>query len=84
MTEGLARLSGVTIQTLVAKGKSGNLDSQNIADWIERIKQIRPLFVQLYTLDREAPAKDLLPVSVNELDSIKKQVLKTGISAEIF
>jgi len=84
ITDGLAKLSDVTIQTLISSGKSGNFNSKNIITWIERLKCFKPLSVQLYTLDRGYPAKDIEPASKDELNLIKDQVQKAGISVEIF
>jgi len=84
ITEGLSQLSNVTIQTLVSSGESGNLNQRSINDWIERLRRIKPSLVQLYTLDRDYPAKDLSPTPREELDRIKTQVQEAGLSAEIF
>jgi len=84
ITEGLAQLSNVSIQTLVSAGKSGNLNQRSINDWIERLKHIKPSFVQLYTLDRDYPANDLSPLTREKLNQIKIQVQAAGLSAEIY
>lgn len=84
ITEGLTQLSNVSVQTLVSAGGSGNLNHRNINDWIERLKQIKPSFVQLYTLDRDYPAKDLSPTPRKELNRIKSKVQEAGLSAEIY
>jgi wyosine [tRNA(Phe)-imidazoG37] synthetase (radical SAM superfamily) len=84
ITEGLAKMPGVTIQTLVSSGKSGNLEARNIKEWIKRIKKIRPELVQLYTLDRDYPDKDLRPATKEDLNHIKKQAEKAGIAVQIY
>jgi len=84
ITEGLSQLSDVTIQTLISAGKSGNLDQKNIDEWIERLKRIKPSFVQLYTLDRDHPARDLFPIPKEELNRIKTQVQEEGLAVEIY
>jgi len=84
ISEGLAQLSNVTIQTLVSAGESGNLNQRSINDWIERLMRIKPSLVQLYTLDRDYPAKDLSLAPRKELDWIKTQVQEAGLSAEIY
>jgi len=87
ITEGLAKLSeisDVTIQTLVSSGQAGNLESQNIFEWIERLKRIKPSCVQLYTLDRGHPANDLKPANEDELNQIKAQGEEEGVSIHIF
>ncbi len=87
ITIGLIKLSessDVIIQTLLSSGHEGNLKSQNITEWIKRLKRIRPASVQLYTLDRPFPANDLKPAAEDELRGIKTLVQKEGISIDIF
>jgi wyosine [tRNA(Phe)-imidazoG37] synthetase (radical SAM superfamily) len=82
--EGLSRLNDVTIQTLVASGQEGNFELQNISSCVERLMKIRPSSVQLYTLDRGYPADDLKPATKEELDRIKSEAEKAGISIGVF
>lgn len=84
ITEGLALLPDVDVQTLVSAGQAGNLNTQNTTAWIERLKHIQPLSVQLYTLDRGYPAKNLRPANREDLDDIKAQVQKAGIRIRVF
>lgn len=53
-------------------------------EWIERLKKIRPASVQIYTVDRSYPAKDLEPATKDELNWIKNQVKEAGIAARVF
>jgi wyosine [tRNA(Phe)-imidazoG37] synthetase (radical SAM superfamily) len=80
----LGQIPDVTIQSLFSKGISGNLSTANIQAWIERLKKIRPLLVQIYTLDRDAPVEDLRTASRADLFKIKSQAKKEGINVEIF
>lgn len=84
ITEGLSLLPDVDIQTLVSGGQAGNLDTKNTTAWVERLKYIQPHSVQLYTLDRGTPAKNLRPANREELDDIKAQVQKVGIRIRVF
>ena len=87
ITDGLAKLSelsDIAIQALLSSGPAGNLSSQNIIAWIERLKRIRPSSVQLYTLDRGYPASNLKPAAKEELNLIKAQVQEAGISISVF
>ena len=61
IVSGLARLGDVTLQSLFAGGPSGNLHPAEVAAWVEAVTRIRPLAVQLYTLDREAPSSGFTP-----------------------
>lgn len=84
IVRGLEKIPNVTIQSLFSKGSSGNFSSANIQAWIERLQMIRPLLVQIYTLDRNAPAEDLQAASKADLLKIKSQVKNEGINAETF
>ena len=84
ITLGLSRMPDAYIQTLFSTGQSGNLNPQNVSAWIDRLKNIRPLSVQLYTLDRGFPAKNLKPADKEDLNRVKIKVEKAGIPADVF
>ncbi|MBN2601940.1 MAG: radical SAM protein, partial [Candidatus Marinimicrobia bacterium] len=50
--EGLAALKNVTIQSLFTGGRDGNYTPPSILDWVNKIVEIKPRMVQIYTLDR--------------------------------
>ncbi|MDH5466547.1 MAG: radical SAM protein [Candidatus Aminicenantes bacterium] len=84
ITEGLVQLSAVHIQTLVAAGGRGNLNPENIEEWIERLKRIKPVSIQLYTLDRGYPSNQLRPAGREDLNRIQGQVQKERIVIDVF
>jgi wyosine [tRNA(Phe)-imidazoG37] synthetase (radical SAM superfamily) len=84
ITQGLEELEDVTIQALFTSGESGNLETQNIQEWIKRLKRIRPKAVQLYTLDRDYPDQTLKHATKEELIQVREKVKKAGISAETY
>jgi wyosine [tRNA(Phe)-imidazoG37] synthetase (radical SAM superfamily) len=74
----------VIIQTMFMKGKMGESDVDNTHDayvqpWLEALKDIKPMEVMIYTIDRETPDHDLLKASHAELDHIKAEVETIGI-----
>lgn len=84
ITEGLTQIPGITIQTLISKGQSGNLEAHNIREWIKRLREIKPAGVQLYTMDRGYPSEDLKPASREELNRIAHEVQQAGIDARVY
>jgi wyosine [tRNA(Phe)-imidazoG37] synthetase (radical SAM superfamily) len=84
ITQGLVELENIIIQALFSSGETGNLDSENIDAWVERLKRINPEAVQLYTLDRDYPDKKLKAATKKDLSWVKDQVKKAGFLAEIF
>jgi wyosine [tRNA(Phe)-imidazoG37] synthetase (radical SAM superfamily) len=87
ITEGLAELARqapLTIQALFCSGKVGNFKPRNVREWMERLKHIRPSFVQVYSLDRPFPAPGLVPVPRDRLNQLKALCEGAGIPAGIF
>ena len=84
ITLGLKELNDVTIQTLISVGKSGNFDYASINKWIERLIEIKPILIQLYTLSRGYPDKNISPASRIKLDEIRLLLQKNGLSARIY
>ena len=84
ITEGLAALDDVTIQSLFTKGPAGNFTGRNITEWIDRLKRIGPVMVQIYSLDRGVPSREIEKLGVEELGSIRDRLAAEGIPAEIF
>lgn len=84
VVEGLKALPDVTLQTLFTGGLEGNLGDAEIEAWLGRVASIRPRRAQLYTLDREAPDRDLLPATAEQLEEVRARVAALGIEAEVF
>jgi len=70
MINGLAQLDGVLLQSMFVWGRVENTDPFAIRDWAERVAEIRPLGVQVYTIDRIPADPDLRPVPRAVLVSI--------------
>jgi len=58
--------------------------SAELDAWTARLKLIRPVFVQVYSLDRDTPAKNLRSLSYDELEVIAARLLADGIPAAAF
>jgi wyosine [tRNA(Phe)-imidazoG37] synthetase (radical SAM superfamily) len=80
----LKSLEHVTIQSLFSDGPGGNADNEHIAKWIEKVNDISPLQVQIYTLDRDYPSNEIYPMTRQSLIEIKQRLLAHGISAEVY
>lgn len=84
ITAGLRDLGGVTLQALFAGGSGGNSSAAEVAAWTDRVADIAPVRVQVYTLDRAWPAADLEPLPREALTAIAGAVSARGINAEVF
>jgi len=87
--ENLQKFNGnIIIQTLFFKGtfngtKIDNTSANEVAAWLNAIKQINPKSVMLYTLDRPTPAKNLYKADEQRLKEISQEVEKLGIKTQI-
>jgi wyosine [tRNA(Phe)-imidazoG37] synthetase (radical SAM superfamily) len=81
---GLAESAPVTIQSLFCGGKGGNRSSGEVEAWVARLERIRPDFVQVYSLDRDTPARDLRKLEREELEAIAAAARSAGVRAETF
>lgn len=83
--EGLKSFCGhVIIQTMFLKGTINGEDVDNtgeryVAPWLAAVKEIAPMEVMIYTIDRETPDHDLLKATPDELNAIRDRVIAAGI-----
>jgi wyosine [tRNA(Phe)-imidazoG37] synthetase (radical SAM superfamily) len=82
--EGLKSLNRVTIQTLFSEGERGNCHPDHLESWVERIKYIEPIHVQIYTVDRSYPSQDIYPTNKEFMIKIKERLAVEGISSEVY
>lgn len=79
----------VIIQTIFLKGNYNgqfidNTSSKEVNLWIKALNEIKPKEVMIYTVDREAPVKELEKVSTEKLNEICELVNKQGIKANVY
>lgn len=80
----LKKLEGIIIQTIFTDGEKGNASPGEIRAWREKIREIHPLSVQIYTNDRPTADAALLPVSSEKLEEIASVTEKeTGVAVSV-
>jgi wyosine [tRNA(Phe)-imidazoG37] synthetase (radical SAM superfamily) len=84
IVEGLAALKNVTIQGLFTGGSAGNGGTEAVDAWIDQLETIRPLMVQIYTLDRGYPSRRIEPLSKAELFEIAARLESKSIRAQVY
>ncbi len=86
----MKQLSGkCLIQTMFMKGEVDGVSVDNTSDkyvlpWLEAVRQIAPIAVDIYTISRETPLKTLRKASADELDRIVQLVRQAGIDAHAY
>ena len=85
----LCRFNGkLIIQTMFLRGVRDDIIIDNtidneIAVWIEALKQINPRKVMIYTINRETPVKTLQKISQSELELIAEKIRKEGFDVSV-
>ncbi len=76
------------IQTMILRGKHNNIEIDNTTDieiyaLIEAYRKINPKEIMIYSLDRETPEKELIKVSIEELEQIAKRIRNAGFTVKV-
>ncbi|MGL5272636.1 MAG: radical SAM protein [Phocaeicola sp.] len=76
------------IQTLFMKGEHNGVSVDNTTEyyvlpWLEKVKEIAPRQVMIYTIDRETPSKGLQKASKEELDTIAARIKMAGLDVSV-
>ncbi|MFA5045651.1 MAG: radical SAM protein [Paludibacter sp.] len=89
LVEQLQRFDGrLIIQTMFLRGEVkgeivDNTTETEVNSWLKALEKIKPQQVMIYSLDREAPTKNLEKISTEELDIIAKKVEALGFEASV-
>lgn len=81
----LSKLDNIYIQTVFVGGKPSNCSEDELIEYIDKLKQIKPKEVHLYSIDRPVPNARISLVSPDRLQEIAAQIsTTTGIAARAF
>lgn len=81
----LRNMKGIVIQSMLVKGEWGNAEGEEVTDWIDRIAEIKPDSIQLYSLENPPAEESLGSVGVKRLEQIKKMTEeKTGVKVHVY
>lgn len=89
LLKNLCRFQGnLIIQTMFLHGERNgepvdNMTEEEIAGWIQALKQIRPRQVMIYTIDRPTPLYTLRKATHEELDAIAERARKEGFDVTV-
>ena len=81
---GLKSLEKVTLQTMFVDGATQNIGEREVKEWIERVGEIQPIKVQIYSLHRPPAESFLREVLSERLREIAAQTEETtGVEVEV-
>lgn len=89
LLEQLKQFKGnLIIQTMFLKGEFegqsvNNMTEEEVAGWLQALREIAPKQVMIYTIDRETPAQGLLKATHEELDGIADRARKAGFDVTV-
>jgi wyosine [tRNA(Phe)-imidazoG37] synthetase (radical SAM superfamily) len=82
---GLRQLEGVTLQSMFVEGEVTNAADADIDAWIDRVAEIEPVFVQVYSLENAPAMSTLKGVPRAQLEAIVERLKSSlGIAAEAY
>lgn len=82
---GLKALKKIFLQSCFVRGRVTNAEPDSLAMWLEKVREIQPLGVQIYTLDRAPADKRIEKVGATTLGWIADEVRwRAGVPAEVF
>jgi len=82
---GLKQLKDCYLQSCFVQGRVTNADPDSVAMWIEKIREIHPLAVHIYSLDREPADKRIERVSLTTLEWIANEARwRAGVAISVF
>lgn len=82
---GLKQLKDCYLQSCFVQGRVTNADPDSVALWIEKVREIHPLAVHIYSLDREPADKRIERVTPTTLQWIANEVRwRAGVTATVF
>ena len=87
--EGMMRYNGrFILQTLFVNGMFGgilvdNTQEEEVNNWVEVVKTVKPQMVMIYSIDRDTAAMTLKKIEPDILDSIAGKVRKLGIPVQV-
>ncbi|MFQ6671914.1 MAG: radical SAM protein [Candidatus Tectimicrobiota bacterium] len=81
----IPRLSDCILQSMFVQGRVDNTTDEVVAAWVAKVAEVRPIAVQLYTLDRIPADRNLAPVPRARLEAIARWCrASTGVACEVY
>lgn len=83
--QGMKKIRDFTVQAMFTRGRRDNTDDKSVSDWIGAVARVKPLSVQIYSVDRFPADKKIFHVERSRLEEIARALTEqTGIEAEVF
>ena len=78
-------LPNLTIQSFFSEGRFSNTEPSDVEPWLERLGNIRPCRLQIYTLDRVPPVPLMRKAGIETLQGLAEKVRqRLACAVEVF
>jgi wyosine [tRNA(Phe)-imidazoG37] synthetase (radical SAM superfamily) len=85
IVDGLKTLDRFAVQTMFVQGAVDNSTDAEVESWLERLRDLKPLWVQIYSLDRGTASPALRKVPFQRLVEIANSATRqTGLQVEVY
>lgn len=85
IVEGLKRLDQVTLQSVFVDGEVSNSGDGDVETWLDRVEEVRPSFMQVYSLENAPAMSTLVGVPMERLKEIARRAKqRIGVGAETY
>jgi wyosine [tRNA(Phe)-imidazoG37] synthetase (radical SAM superfamily) len=83
--EGLSKVPGLVIQTLMVRGAAANSDGPAFESWLSALARLKPVQVQIYSTDRPVPVAGVDRVPPERLQRIAARAVdQTGLDVRAY
>ena len=85
MLEALRTMPDIVLQSMFIQGSYDNTGEAHLRTWVDAVGSIKPLSVQVYTIDRGTAATGIREVPREKLQEIADRLTDaTGIPADVY
>ena len=85
MMEALRAMPDIILQSMFIQGSFDNTNESHVRTWIDAVGSIKPVSVQVYTVDRGTAAEGITEVPRETLQGIADRLTTaTGVPADVF
>jgi wyosine [tRNA(Phe)-imidazoG37] synthetase (radical SAM superfamily) len=85
IVDGLRRMEDITLQSVFVDGEVSNTGDADVEAWLDRVEEVRPTSIQVYSLENAPALSTLVGVPPDRLRQIAERVReRTGIEVKTY
>jgi wyosine [tRNA(Phe)-imidazoG37] synthetase (radical SAM superfamily) len=82
---GLKRLDDITLQSVFVDGEVSNASDEDVESWLDRVEEVGPTSVQIYSLENAPAMSTLVGVTLERLNEIARRAKeRIGLDARTY